>query len=365
MEVPGASVVEAVPMYEDLSEPAKRALQRARQEARRLNMEFVGTEHVLLAVLREGGDGVTNMLAACDLDVEVVSRQTERTCGQMAARSGPSSTTAVAQDGMPLTPMVQRALGYAAEEAAQLGHPGVGPEHLLLGLAREPESVAAGILESLGASLRKLRNRASDTPVPEKHDWTLQPESAEGFTLPNAPPVAGAGVLLPADEPSPLEAPRKSVLRRDKERRPRRDDEPSARVGRRRRPSEADLDFPVVHRQLRALQYLVAAVGGAFFGGMAGESTGALVGWLAGCAIAALRNGHVGGIVGCVTGGYAGYVFGKESFIACVIWGLAGLAVGACLGDWRRWKAPPGGLLSTDDLDAGARQPSPDDTQQV
>jgi hypothetical protein len=350
-------------MYEGFTEPARKALQRARQEARRLNVEFVGTEHLLLAVLREGGDAVANMLGACDLDVEVVGLETERKCSQMAAHTGPGST-AVAQDRLPLTPMVKRALQYAEEEAAEMGHPGVGPEHLLLGLAREPESVAAGILESLGASLRKLRKRASDTPVPQKQDWMLQAEPPGD--RPTAEAVAtNSGVLLPPAELPPPEMPPEGPSRRDKARRSRRDAEPQGRAGRRRRPSEADLDFPVIHRQLRALQFLVAAVGGAFFGGMAGDSTGALVGWLAGCAIAALRNGHVGAIVGAVAGGYAGYMGRDESFVACLIWGLAGLAVGACLGDWRKWKAPPGGVLTSEVPDPEADPQTADSTQKA
>src|SRR5262249_22648246 len=125
-----------------------------------------------------------------------------------------------------------------------------------------------------------------------------------------------------------------------------------AKRGKPRRPSEADLDYPVVSKQLRFLQFLVAVAAGAACGELISPGgMGALLGWLTGFAIAAIHIGLLGGLAGAVAGGMAGWNYSDGNFQATVIWALASLALGACLGDWRRWPAPPGGLLSTASAD--------------
>jgi hypothetical protein len=120
--------------------------------------------------------------------------------------------------------------------------------------------------------------------------------------------------------------------------------------GRLRRKSErtdalridASLDLPVVEKQLRALQLLLAAVAGAAVGARLLGMAGGAVGAVAGCGIAATRSGLACAAVGTVAGALYGLHPYPGDLLPCFLWALAGLALGACLGDWRRLPAPPG-----------------------
>jgi len=113
-----------------------------------LNHDYIGTEHILLGLVREG-EGVAAMaLRSLDISLEAVRQQVEEIIGQ--GQSAPTGH-------IPFTPRAKKVLELALREALQLGHNYIGTEHILLGLVREGEGVAAQVLESLGASLDRVR----------------------------------------------------------------------------------------------------------------------------------------------------------------------------------------------------------------
>jgi hypothetical protein len=130
---------------------ADRVLRLAEEEADHFSHEYVGTEHLLLALIREGTGVAARLLAARGIGAGEVRQRVER-----IVQHGPADDRVVFGD-LPLTPRAKSALALAAEEARDLGDREVGPEHLLLGLAREDEGVAAEVLQDLGADLRTVR----------------------------------------------------------------------------------------------------------------------------------------------------------------------------------------------------------------
>jgi ATP-dependent Clp protease ATP-binding subunit ClpC len=122
----------------------------AREEAGRLQHDYIGTEHLLLGLIREGEGIAANVLTNLGLDLEVIRQTVE---SMVAA---PGSTLTLGE--IPFTPKAKRVLELAIEEARQLGHNYVGTEHLLLGLIREGEGVAARVLQELGVDRRKVRD---------------------------------------------------------------------------------------------------------------------------------------------------------------------------------------------------------------
>ena len=136
-------------MFNRFTEQAKRALLLAQEEANRLNHGYLGTEHILLGLIREDEGIAANALKSSGIDLARVRQAVETTVGkgQKASFLGQ----------IPFTLRANRALQLAAEEARQLGHDYLGTEHLLLGLTRDKESLAAQILVSLGVDLEQLR----------------------------------------------------------------------------------------------------------------------------------------------------------------------------------------------------------------
>jgi ATP-dependent Clp protease ATP-binding subunit ClpC len=122
----------------------------AREEAGRLQHDYIGTEHLLLGLIREGEGIAANVLTNLGLDLEVIRQTVE---SMVAA---PGSTLTLGE--IPFTPKAKRVLELAIEEARQLGHNYVGTEHLLLGLIREGEGVAARVLQELGVDRKKVRD---------------------------------------------------------------------------------------------------------------------------------------------------------------------------------------------------------------
>ena len=115
-----------------------------------LNHDHVGTEHILLALVREGEGVAARALESLGISLEAVRQQVEEIIGQgRQARSGP----------IPFTPRVKKVLELSLREATQLGHDYVGTEHILLGLIREGQGVAAQVLVNLGADLNRVRQQ--------------------------------------------------------------------------------------------------------------------------------------------------------------------------------------------------------------
>ena len=122
----------------------------AQEEARLLNHSFIGTEHILLGLIHEGEGVAAKALESLGISLEAVREKVEETIGM--AGTAPSGSP-------PFTPRAKKVLELSLREALQLGHSYIGTEHMLLGLVREGEGVAATVLVSLGADLGRVRQQ--------------------------------------------------------------------------------------------------------------------------------------------------------------------------------------------------------------
>ena len=129
---------------------AQQVLALARKEADRFNHNYVGTEHLLLGLIKLGQGVAINVLAKMGLDLETVRMEVEKQVG-----SGPETKMV---GNIPYTPRVKKVLALAGKEAKALGHSYVGTEHILLGLLREGDGVAAKVLKNLDVDIERTRN---------------------------------------------------------------------------------------------------------------------------------------------------------------------------------------------------------------
>jgi hypothetical protein len=324
-------------MYEGFSGQARKAMQLAHDEARRLRHEYVGTEHLLVGVLREEFQGAFRLLLDCGVNPARLVREAEE-----CVRPGPSAVDA---GQLPLTPRAVKVLEYAREEAAGLKHPSIGVEHLVLGLLRETEGVAGQLLAAHGLTAERLRQELARLPAPDNRDWLLRTEPTPGLAPPGDPSPRDIEALVTEDV---LALPRRQRTSAGKTRRPRQrpeqkdDDEDKRALRRRIHRGSAEFDLPVVERQLRVMQFLVAAVLGALAGGNHWGVGGALAGVVAGCAVAWVRSHGLGAVAGFVAGWMAMMGPGVETATDALVGGVVGMVFGACLGDWRQLPAPPG-----------------------
>jgi ATP-dependent Clp protease ATP-binding subunit ClpC len=136
-------------MYERFTDRARKVMQLANQEAQRLNHEYIGTEHILLGIIKEGSGVGANVLKNLDIDLPRTRREIEKIAEPNPEAPRPGK--------LPQTPRAKKAIEYAIEEARVLNHNYVGTEHLLLGLLREEEGIAAQVLVSLGLKLADVR----------------------------------------------------------------------------------------------------------------------------------------------------------------------------------------------------------------
>src|SRR6195256_2148192 len=137
-------------MMNDFTPRAQQVLALARQEAERFNHNYVGTEHLLLGLIKLGQGVAVNVLQKMGLDLETVRMEVEKQVG-----SGPETKMV---GNIPYTPRVKKVLALAGKEAKALNHSYVGTEHILLGLLREGEGVAARVLKSLEVDIERTRN---------------------------------------------------------------------------------------------------------------------------------------------------------------------------------------------------------------
>ncbi len=137
-------------MFERFTDRARRVLVLAQEEARLLNHSFIGTEHILLGLIHEGEGLAAKALESLGISLEAVREKVEETIGP--AGSAPTGSP-------PFTPRAKKVLELSLREALQLGHNYIGTEHMLLGLVREGEGVAAQVLMSLGADLSRVRQQ--------------------------------------------------------------------------------------------------------------------------------------------------------------------------------------------------------------
>ena len=136
------------PMFERFTDRARRVVVLAQEEARMLNHNYIGTEHILLGLIHEGEGVAAKALESMGISLESVRQQVEEIIGQ--GQQAPSGH-------IPFTPRAKKVLELSLREALQLGHNYIGTEHILLGLIREGEGVAAQVLVKLGADLNKVR----------------------------------------------------------------------------------------------------------------------------------------------------------------------------------------------------------------
>jgi ATP-dependent Clp protease ATP-binding subunit ClpC len=137
-------------LFERFTDRARRVLVLAQEEARLLNHSFIGTEHILLGLIHEGEGLAAKALESLGISLEAVREKVEETIGP--AGSAPTGSP-------PFTPRAKKVLELSLREALQLGHNYIGTEHMLLGLVREGEGVAAQVLQSLGADLPRVRQQ--------------------------------------------------------------------------------------------------------------------------------------------------------------------------------------------------------------
>jgi ATP-dependent Clp protease ATP-binding subunit ClpC len=137
-------------MFNRFTERARKVIILAKEEARRFNHDYIGTEHVLLGLIREGEGVAAAVLQKLEVSLENIRLEIEK-----LVQPGP--TTQIIGD-IPFTPRAKKALELAAEEARSLGHNYIGTEHLLLGLIREGEGIASQVLLNLGMDLNSVRN---------------------------------------------------------------------------------------------------------------------------------------------------------------------------------------------------------------
>jgi ATP-dependent Clp protease ATP-binding subunit ClpC len=136
-------------MFERFTDRARQVIVLAQNEARSLDHDYVGTEHILLALMEEGTGVGAKALEAMQITTETVREKVEEITGrgQVPPRKG----------HIPFTPAAKKVLEFSLREALQLGHTYIGTEHMLLGLVREGEGVAGQVLAGLGADLNRTR----------------------------------------------------------------------------------------------------------------------------------------------------------------------------------------------------------------
>nr|MBA2282071.1 AAA family ATPase [Acidimicrobiia bacterium] len=170
-------------MFERFTDRARRVVVLAQEEARLLNHSYIGTEHILLGLIHEGEGVAAKALESLGISLEAVRSQVEEIIGQ--GGTAPSGH-------IPFTPRAKKVLELSLREALQLGHNYIGTEHILLGLIREGEGVAAQVLVKLGADLSRVRQQ-----VIQLLSGYTGPGGAQAGEKPAAPTGGGSG-----DQPS-------------------------------------------------------------------------------------------------------------------------------------------------------------------
>jgi ATP-dependent Clp protease ATP-binding subunit ClpC len=155
--------------FDRFNDRAKRVLALAQDEAIRFNHNYIGTEHLLLGLVREGEGVAARVLDSLGVELSKVRTAVEFIIGRGDSTTSPSEIT--------LSPRTKKVIELAIDEARKLGHSHVGTEHLLLGLVREGEGIASGVLESLGVSLEKVRHQVIAT-LGQQHPATAEAASA-------------------------------------------------------------------------------------------------------------------------------------------------------------------------------------------
>ena len=173
--------------FDKFTERARRVLTLAQEEAHRFNHNYIGTEHILLGLVREGDGVAAKVLANLGVELNKVRSAVEFIIGR-------GDRTVLGEIG--LTPRAKKVIELAVDEARRLNHSYIGTEHLLLGLVREGEGIAAGVLESLGVNLERVR--AETTRILSQSTPQAAAAGSGGRTTSRTPTVDQLGIDLTA-----------------------------------------------------------------------------------------------------------------------------------------------------------------------
>jgi len=169
-------------MFDRFTDRARKVITLARQEAQRLNHDYLGTEHILLGLVQEGSGVAANVLRNLDIDLKKIRLELEK-----FVKSG-APTMTVGQ--LPFTPRAKRVLELSMEEANNLNHNYIGTEHLLLGLLREHDGYAARVLMSLGVKLEDVREEVMEILGADPAAGGGQADKSQSMSGPAAPSVS-------------------------------------------------------------------------------------------------------------------------------------------------------------------------------
>ncbi len=187
----------ACPMFERFTDRARKVMQLATQEAQRLKHDHVGTEHLLLGLVKEGTGVGAGILQEIGIDPDALQKEIER------RSHGPN--TANPPTNPRQTSRLLRVFDYANEESAELGHSRIGTEHLLLGIMREPESCAARSLAALQCVPEMVRARFAGADC--------KPMTATGKLLERAIQDLAANIPAPVPTPEVLKAVAEALIK--------------------------------------------------------------------------------------------------------------------------------------------------------
>ncbi|MEJ5258797.1 MAG: ATP-dependent Clp protease ATP-binding subunit [Anaerohalosphaeraceae bacterium] len=180
-------------MFERFTDRARKVMALANQEAQRFNHEYIGTEHILLGLVKEGSGVAANVLKNMDVDLKKLRLGIEK-----LVKSGPDMVT---MGKLPQTPRAKKVIEYAIEEARALNHNYVGTEHILLGLLRETEGIAAQVLMNLGLKLEDVRQEVLNLLGAGVEDNSSYP--AMGMKMnPSIPPSSAQSVKAKSKTPA-------------------------------------------------------------------------------------------------------------------------------------------------------------------
>jgi ATP-dependent Clp protease ATP-binding subunit ClpA len=187
-------------MFSRFTDRAHKVMQLANQEAQRSFHEYIGTEHILLGLVKEGSGIAAKILKSCNLNVGILRIEVERMV--------PPGAEMFQLGKLPQTPRAKRIVEYAIEESRNLKQNYVGTEHLILGLLREEEGVAAQVLINLGFKLSDLRDKVlagllpSENPLDSESINASRPQHRELWVLVWATLGALGGVILGSQQTS-------------------------------------------------------------------------------------------------------------------------------------------------------------------
>ncbi len=286
-------------MYERFTDRARKVMFLANRVARRFDHEYVSTEHVLLALVEEHAGVAVGVL----MQFDVYPARVRQEILKLVRCNNPSNDLGK----LPMTPLAKKALAYAVEEARELRHDYVGSEHLLLGLMREENGVAAQVLAGLGLKLPDARKA-----VVRFLGYSLEPEP---------PPRPAPAFADAAPEPPPPAA----VPDPDRERMA------AELLQARKRLDEQQGQFASLNRQLWNVRMLLGTLVGALSGGVIAGHLGAVLGLAAGTLVAAVGRPVVGALAAVVPGAVIGHAYLADEGGA-VVGAVLGVFLGACVG---------------------------------